>query len=126
MTKKFTYLCDFGGQKSPVTFYIGDAAKGSHPIGFQSTWLAKNKAGIVPKDLMDSLAKLKEIADTQKVSFEDLCEYVIKEIDLSQSAIQAGRNVNIQAAYSEKPKYQNDQIVVAQKQESFEEEIFNI
>jgi len=85
MVKKFSYVCDFGGQKSPVTFYIGDAAKGSHPIGFQSNWLGKERGGSVPKDLMDSLSRLKEIADTQRVSFEDLCEYVIKEINTSQN-----------------------------------------
>ena len=84
MVKKFSYLCDFGGKKHPVTFYIGDAAKGNHPLGFQSTWLSKEKGGMIPKDLMDSLMRLKEIADTQKVSFEDLCEYVIKEIQASQ------------------------------------------
>lgn len=87
MPKKFIYLCDFNGQKHPVTFYIGDAATGSHPIGFQSAWLGKNRGGIVPKNLMDSLSKLKEIADTQKVSFEELCEYVIKEIELSQTIV---------------------------------------
>ena len=85
MVKKFSYLCDFAGKKNPVTFYIGDAATGNHPIGFQSNWLAKERGGAVPKDLMDSLMRLKEIADTQKVSFEDLCEYVIKEIELSQT-----------------------------------------
>ncbi len=89
MVKKFSYLCDFGGKKYPVTFYIGDAVKGNHPIGFQSAWLSKEKGGVVPKDLMDSLMRLKEIADTQKVSFEDLCEYVIKEIDLSQKTVAA-------------------------------------
>ncbi len=85
MVKKFSYLCDFAGKKHPVTFYIGDAAKGNHPIGFQSNWLSKEKGGMVPKELMDSLMRLKEIADTQKVSFEDLCSYVISEIQLSQS-----------------------------------------
>ena len=85
MVKKFSYFCDFGGTKHPVTFYIGDASKESHPIGFQSAWLGKNKGGVVPQNLMDSLSNLKDIADTQKVPFEDLCEYVIKEINLSQS-----------------------------------------
>ncbi len=84
MVKKFNYLCDFAGKKHPVTFYIGDAANGNNPIGFQGAWLSKMKGGMVPKDLMDSLMRLKEISDTQKVSFEDLCEYVIKEIQLSE------------------------------------------
>ena len=88
MVKKFTYLCDFAGQKHPVTFYIGNSAKGTHPIGFQSKWISKERGGVVPQNLMDSLAKLKEISDTQKVPFEDLCEYVIKEVQLSQTSAQ--------------------------------------
>jgi hypothetical protein len=82
MVKKFTYSCDFAGKKYPVTFYIGDAAKGEHPIAFQSNWLSKEKGGVVPKDLMESLEKLKEISDNSKVPFEELCEYVIQEIKL--------------------------------------------
>jgi hypothetical protein len=85
MVKKFSYLCDFSGKKHPVTFYIGDSAKGTNPIGFQSVWLGKNKGGMVPQNLMESLSDLKEIAETQKVSFESLCDYVIKEIDFSKS-----------------------------------------
>ncbi|MFT5703351.1 MAG: hypothetical protein ACJAZX_000120 [Rickettsiales bacterium] len=86
MVKKFTYDCDFDGEKHPVTFYIGDAAKGNNPISFQSSWLAKERGGSVPAELMDSLMRLKEIADTQKVPFEDICEYVIDEINLSKSS----------------------------------------
>ena len=86
MVKKFSYLCDFAGKKYPVTFYIGDSQKGTHPIGFQSKWLGKEKGGLVPKDLMDSLSRLKEISDNDKIPFEDLCEYVLKEIELSKSS----------------------------------------
>ncbi len=85
MAKKFTYLCNFSGSKYPVTFYIGDSKIGTHPIGFQVAWLSKQKGGVVPKDLMESLAQLKQIADAQRVPFEDLCEYVIKEIELSNA-----------------------------------------
>lgn len=87
MVKKFSYLCDFAGTKYPVTFYIGDAAKGAHPIGFQSVWLSKEKGGVVPENLMESLEKLKKISDEGRVPFEDLCEYVIKEIELTQSLV---------------------------------------
>lgn len=94
MVKKFSYLCDFAGVKHPVTFFIGDAAKGTHPIGFQSTWLSKEKGGVVPKNLMESLSKLKEISDNGRVSFEDLCEYVVKEIQVSQSLIAKSAGAN--------------------------------
>jgi hypothetical protein len=81
MVKKFTVSCDFAGKKIPVTFFVGNAAIGSHPIGFQSNWLGKEKGGVVPEKLMNSLMQLKEIADKNKVSFEDLCTYVIDEVN---------------------------------------------
>jgi len=85
MVKKFTVPCDFSGRKYPVTFYIGEAAIGHHPIGFQSKWLADERGGVVPQTLMDSLKKLKEIADNNKVSFEELCAYVIDEVKIANS-----------------------------------------
>lgn len=83
MVKKFTVPCDFGGKKYPVTFYVGDSAKGTHPIGFQSKWLSSEKGGMVSSELSESLMKLKEISDQNKVSFEELCSYVIDEINNS-------------------------------------------
>lgn len=80
MVKKFTANCDFGGQKAPVTFYIGMPANGMHPLNFQSKWLSGNRGGNVPPDIMDSFAKLSEISEKNHVSFEDLCAYVIEEI----------------------------------------------
>jgi hypothetical protein len=80
MVKKFTVECDFSGARFPVTFYIGEAAVGSHPIGFQSKWLSRTRGGEVPEKLMESLEKLKEIADKNKVSFEELSSFVIQEL----------------------------------------------
>jgi hypothetical protein len=75
--KKFTVPCDFGGQKSPFTIYIGDPEAKHHPLHFQSNWLSKERGGTIPGEVMDSIAKLKEIADQNNVSFEDLCVYAL-------------------------------------------------
>lgn len=80
MVKKFTYPCLFGSEKHPVTFYVGNAAEGAHPIGFQAQWLSKERGCTVPEELMDALKKLKDLSDEQKVPFEDLCDYVIAEL----------------------------------------------
>ena len=85
MLKKFTANCDFGGQKAPVTFYIGDPCDGSHPLAFQSRWLSKERRGSVPQDIMDSFEKLVEISKKNRASFADLCEYVIDELKSSTS-----------------------------------------
>lgn len=81
MVKKFDFPCNFSGNKQKVTFYVGSSALGTHPIAFQSKWLEREKGGIVPKELIESLAKLKQIADENKVSFEELCSYVSEEIE---------------------------------------------
>ena len=81
MAKKFTANCDFGGQKSPVTIYIGTPAVNSpHPLNFQSKWLSQTKGGTIPSDIMESFAKLSEISIKNRVPFEDLCAYVIEEL----------------------------------------------
>ena len=85
MVKKFTIPCDFSGRKQMITFYIGNAAVGSHPIEFQSKWLSVDKGGTVPPELMQSFARLKEIADKNKIPFEELCSYVIEEINYTNN-----------------------------------------
>ena len=85
MVKKFTTNCDFGGQKSPVTLYVGNPAEGSHPLGFQSKWLSATRGGNVPSDIMDSFSKLADIAVKNRVSFEELCGYVIDELKSSNT-----------------------------------------
>ena len=75
--KKFTVPCDFGGQKAPFTIYIGDPEPKHHPLHFQADWLSKERGGSIPGEVMDSIAKLKDIADKNNVSFEDLCVYAL-------------------------------------------------
>ena len=75
--KKFTVPCDFGGQKAPFTIYIGDPEPKHHPLHFQADWLSKERGGSIPGEVMDSSAKLKDIADKNNVSFEDLCVYAL-------------------------------------------------
>jgi hypothetical protein len=75
--KKFTVPCDFGGQKAPFTIYIGDPEPRHHPLHFQAAWLSKERGGNIPGEVMDSIAKLKDIADQNNVSFEDLCVYAL-------------------------------------------------
>lgn len=75
--KKFTVPCDFGGQKAPFTIYIGDPEPKHHPLHFQADWLSKERGGSIPGEVMDSISKLKDIADQNNVSFEDLCVYAL-------------------------------------------------
>jgi hypothetical protein len=75
--KKFSVPCNFGGQVAPFTIYIGSPKDGNHPLHFQSDWLSKERGGTIPPEVMDSIAKLKDLADKNNVSFEDLCVYAL-------------------------------------------------
>jgi hypothetical protein len=84
MVKKFTAKCKFSGQESPVTLYVGNPAPGTHPLGAQSKWIG-GRGGTIPSEIMDSFSKLTSIAEKNKLPFEDLCDYVIKEIQAGSS-----------------------------------------
>ena len=78
MVKKFSVPCSFdSGNVAPFDFFIGDPNNGKHPIEFQSKWLTEVKGGHVPQEIMDSIKKIKDLADRNNVSFEDLCIYAI-------------------------------------------------
>ena len=82
MVKKFTANCHFNnGTVYPVVLYVGSPAKGCHPLGFQSKWLSNEKGGSIPSEVMDSFEKLQKIADETNVAFEELCAYVIEELN---------------------------------------------
>ena len=75
--KKFSVPCNFNGQVAPFTIYIGSPKDGNHPLHFQSDWLSKERGGTIPQEVMDSIQKLKDLADKNNVSFEDLCVYAL-------------------------------------------------
>lgn len=87
MVKKFTTNCSFGGQVSPVTLYVGNPAEGSHPLAFQSRWLGKERGGEIPPNIMDSFSKLSEIAQKNRIPFEEVCAYVIEEVNARASLV---------------------------------------
>jgi hypothetical protein len=76
--KKFTINAQFGGQTSPVEIYIGKPEAKHHPIQFQADWLSKERGGSIPAEVMDSLQKLRELADKNGVPFEELCTYALE------------------------------------------------
>ncbi len=76
--KKFSINCQFGGQTAPFTVYIGTPKDKNHPLQFQADWLAKERGGNIPQEVMNSLAKLMELAAKNNVPFEDLCAYALE------------------------------------------------
>lgn len=72
---EFEILCDFGNQKTNVTFYIGLPKNDNHPIKFQSSWLSDNKGGRVPDDVIKSITDLRELSIKNGLNFQQLCLY---------------------------------------------------
>lgn len=81
MVKKLVLNCKFPTGVAPVNFFIGNPSDDSHPIEFQSEWLASEYGGSVPSEIMDSMEKLHQISIKNKLNFEDLCEHVFKEVN---------------------------------------------
>lgn len=75
--KKFSINCDFGGQMSPFTFFIGKPEDGHHALHFQADWLSKQRGGVVPSDVMEAVSQLQELAKKNGVSLEELCVYAL-------------------------------------------------
>ncbi len=75
--KKFTVNCDFGGQLSPFSIYIGRPEDNHHPLHFQADWLAKQRGGSIPPEIMEAITKLQNLANKNNVLVEDLCVYAI-------------------------------------------------
>lgn len=76
--KKFTVQCNFGGQKSPFTIYIGNPKEENHPVHFQSQWLSSERGGNIPTEVMEGLVKIRDIAKKNGVDFEELCAYALQ------------------------------------------------
>lgn len=75
--KKFTINCDFEGQIAPFTIFIGSPKEGNHPLVHQAKWLADNRGGTIPAEVMDALSKLQELAKQNESSLEELCVYAL-------------------------------------------------
>jgi hypothetical protein len=79
--KKFTISCDFGGQVSPFTIFIGKPEQGHHPLHFQADWLSKARGGMIPGEVMEAVSQLQELAEKNGVSLEELCVYALGSDD---------------------------------------------
>ena len=88
--KKFSISCDFGGQMSPFTIFIGQPKKDSHPLHFQADWLSKNRGGMIPGEIMDAVSELQELAEKNNVLLEDLCVYALGT-DEEKEAIESAK-----------------------------------
>jgi hypothetical protein len=83
--KKFTINCDFNGQKSPFTVFIGNPQEGHHPLQHQADWLSKERGGTIPSEVMESISKLQDLAKKNSVSLEDLCIYALGSAEQENS-----------------------------------------
>ncbi len=109
--KKFTINCDFGGQMSPFTIFIGKPEHGHHPLHFQADWLSKARGGMIPGEVMEAVTQLQELAEKNGVSLEELCVYALGT-DEQQAALESEAAASsgeitaepVQEEYEEEPE----------------------
>ena len=65
-----------------LDFYIGNPAKGAHPIGFQRSIIKEIYGGQLPKDANDLISYVKKISDLYHLPFADVFSYLQKEANL--------------------------------------------
>jgi hypothetical protein len=51
---------------------------GNHPLQNQAHWLATERGGTIPGEVMESFSKLLALSEKNGVSFEDLCVYALE------------------------------------------------
>jgi hypothetical protein len=97
--KKFTINCDFGGQLSPFTIFIGKPEHAHHPLHFQADWLSKQRGGMIPGDVMEAVTQLQQLADKNGVSLEELCVYALGTPE-EQAALEGEKTEEVAAVES--------------------------
>ncbi len=96
--RKFTVNCNFGGQISPTTIYLGAPKTDHHPLQFQADFISKEQGGVIPGEFMEAISKLKELAEKNTVSFEDLCVYALGSAKQNQEGDpEAGAETGVEA-----------------------------
>ena len=118
---------------SPFSIYIGIPEKGHHPLHFQADWLSKERGGTIPAEIMDAIGRLKDLAEKNNVSLEELCVYSLgtaqqdesdqedvadiesdQEDDLASEATEEGESEQTAAATAEE---ESEQTAESQNQE---------
>ncbi|WP_339040545.1 DUF2610 domain-containing protein [Candidatus Lariskella endosymbiont of Hedychridium roseum] len=76
--KKFDIPCFFNGAKQTIAVFLGDSAPDHHPLHFQAEWITKDKGGQIPQDIMETVAKIQDLAKRSNVPFMDLWQYALE------------------------------------------------
>lgn len=111
--RKFTIPANFGSTQQDFTIYIGAAARDDqHPLHNQAKWLAQNRGGTIPSEIMESIEMLKKLSKDNDIDFEQLVAYALDEAIRRREA--AGEIVGEEVEIVEKGS-QSDSNADAQK-----------
>ncbi|MEH0831463.1 DUF2610 domain-containing protein [Anaplasma bovis] len=85
--KKFLVPCEFtGGKVSQFAIYVGEPKPDSHPVQHQNSWLSKERGGIIPEKVRNSLEKLHDLSKKNGICFADLCVYALNVVQNKKNA----------------------------------------
>ena len=85
--KKFSVICSFGAVKAPFNVYIGWPPDDAHPLEQQAAWLARERGGVVPAEVMNDFAQLHEVARTEEVRLEELAACALGDDPVADQAV---------------------------------------
>lgn len=120
--KQFTTNClNMSGGASPVTLYLGHPMQGSHPLAFQNKSLS-TRGYSIPEHVMESFKKLADIAEKNNVPFVELCDYVIKEVELGKSLQDDSKRASEISENTNDKDLQSTQLIEASSEESLDKD----
>lgn len=99
MPKKLNINCNFGGQMSPFSFFIGSPEKDHSPFHFQADWLSKERGGGFPSSVNDIFAQLRILADKYQVPLDILTVYALGTVEVTDESSEVEDNIDSKSEY---------------------------
>ncbi|MEU8023045.1 DUF2610 domain-containing protein [Micromonospora haikouensis] len=79
--------CTFDtGETAMFPFVVGQPCADSHPLEQQLAWLARERGGQAPQEVVDSLAQVHRLAVEQSTKLEELVAYAMREAAVVSAA----------------------------------------
>ncbi|OWV00282.1 hypothetical protein B5D80_28030 [Micromonospora wenchangensis] len=72
--------CTFDDDETAMfPFRVGQPCADAHPLEQQLAWLARERGGQAPQEIVDSLTQLQRLAVEQSTKLEDLVAHAMRE-----------------------------------------------
>ncbi len=77
--------CIFGNRQEKVKLYIGNSDPKRAPTHFQEVLIRGERGGLIPREILDGLQAIRNLAKNNGVPFLELCRYAIRSLSVVES-----------------------------------------